>query len=100
MRVIQASPGGKLAPQSTEGERESLGLNCDIRTDNHAVSSVTPLQSLRDSFPSGDACIVRIRSARLLNKAFLKLMTLGLAPPSRYNKIENRQSRSALPFVC
>ena len=33
----KASPGGKLAPQATEGECESLGLKCYSRTDNRTV---------------------------------------------------------------
>ena len=55
VRAKKASPGGKLAPQATEGERESLGLNCYSQTDNRTVLPAAPLQSLRDSFPPGDA---------------------------------------------
>ena len=60
--IAKASPGGKLAPQATEGECVSLGLNYYTRTENRAVLPATPLQSLRDSFPSGDAFLSHIRS--------------------------------------
>ena len=37
MRAKKASPEGKLAPKATEGECESLGLNCYTQTDNRTV---------------------------------------------------------------
>ena len=61
MRANKASPGGKLAPEATEGELRAkrngypFGYNCSN------LNFRIPLQSLRDSFPPGDALLARIR---------------------------------------
>ncbi len=72
--TTKASPGGKLAPQATEGECVSLGLNYYTRTDNRAVLPATPLQSLRDSFPSGDAFLAHIRSVLSIFSGYMSTL--------------------------
>ena len=63
MRVCaeEASPEGKLAPQATEGELRAKRYDYPFGYNNSSLSFRIPLQSLRDSFPSGDAFITRIR---------------------------------------
>ena len=61
IRAKKASPGGKLAPEATEGEMRTKRYGYLCGYSNLCLSSRIPLQPLRGSFPPGDAYISRIR---------------------------------------
>ena len=55
MRAKKASPEGKLAPQATEGELRAKRQDYPFGYNRSNLNFRIPLQSLRDSFPPGDA---------------------------------------------
>ncbi len=61
MRAEKASPEGKLAPKATEGELRAKRHGYPFGYNRSSLNFRIPLQSLRGSFPPGDAFITRIR---------------------------------------
>ena len=61
MRAKKASPGGKLAPEATEGELRAKRYGYPFGCNRLSLNFRIPLQSLRASFPPGDAFLEHIR---------------------------------------
>ena len=65
MRAEKASPGGKLAPEATEGELRAKRHGYPFGYNRSSLNFRIPLQPLRGSFPPGDAFIARVLSVFL-----------------------------------